>query len=460
MAPQDYISKLPNELLLLVLERFANKRDLKSHSLVSRKFHGIARPLFYKECNIRYNKVIPLTKDVTTQPDLAKKVQVLNIVAYDTGTAPSAFETFCETLDETNDQSGFLARHAKGTFMRAAYDQLSNKVNASFKLFWLSRLFADCAEAHLALLLSVLPQLRILRIRFDWINDQETSFLQLALEKVAEARSAQPLQILGELRALNVEVPASMSPDYTFSPMAPLFGAPRLRMLSVSNLNSPRMLSDVLPSALAINSITIKASILDAVFLGAFIRSCPHLKALKVVCGGRIDNPNDWFKIVAAAIRTRAATLQVLSLTTQFLDDNAHMDARFDDMTEFAKLKYLKVPEHVLLGSPAHDALLLGNILPRSLEELYMTRCTPKLLESVKSIVSAGFLKLQKISAEFDRVATTIDDSVVALAESMVELRKRYQESMGVELRWTMTTLTSLIADAELDDFFEENIQG
>lgn len=90
MASQDYISKLPNELLLLVLEKFANKRDLKSHVLVSRKFHDIARPLVYRECTIGYSTVPILTEDVTLQPNIAKNVQVLNITAMDMGIpAPS-----------------------------------------------------------------------------------------------------------------------------------------------------------------------------------------------------------------------------------------------------------------------------------------------------------------------------------------------------------------------------------
>ncbi|KAL3495087.1 hypothetical protein BJX62DRAFT_233735 [Aspergillus germanicus] len=352
------LAEIPTEIQLMIIQQLGT-RDRLSLLRISRHLYDCVQPLIYESLNPRRPQ--RLVDALVRKPELGTTPRFLRLTAWDTP-YPWARD------DGRNlDLDLILRRYDISPVLAKAREASLSEKEA---MTWERDLKKENPDAWIALLLTLLPNLRRLEIQFP---DRSTYVPQVILRAAAGQFSMPVLQRLEE-----AYVSAAFEPyGLVTSLLLPFFGLPALRSVFTDALFDGE-------SGVAIGSSPIKHLSIGACrggleSLGELIRNCPNLESYRHgYFPFNVWTPPSINPLIYPAVLQARKTLKALWLDIELVPEMEELV--WPSFTEFINLQFLHAP-HGLLGqfyrsgihaqAPVPD---LASTLPVSLKELHITK--------------------------------------------------------------------------------------
>ncbi|KAL2849349.1 hypothetical protein BJX68DRAFT_237924 [Aspergillus pseudodeflectus] len=352
------LQAIPTEIQLIITQQLGD-HDKLSLLRTSRHFYNCVQPLIYENLSPRSSH--SLVDTLVRKPALCKYPRCLRLTAWDTP------YPWARDNGRNMDLDMILRRYDISPVLAKAREASLSEKEA---MRWERDLKKENPDAWIALLLTLLPNLRRLEIQFP---DRSTYVPQVILRAAAGQFSMPVLQHLEE-----VLVSAAFAPyGLVTSLVLPFFGLPALRSVFTDALFDGE-------SGVAIGSSPVKHLSIGNCggglrSLSNLIKNCPNLESYRhgffpfnVWPPLGMDHP-----IYPALLQARH-TLKTLWLDIELVPELE--EPIFPSFAEFTILQFLHAP-HGLLGqfyrsgihaqAPVPD---LTRILPPSLKELHITK--------------------------------------------------------------------------------------
>ncbi|KAL3467279.1 hypothetical protein BJX64DRAFT_166550 [Aspergillus heterothallicus] len=418
---------LPNDVILLVGDYLEDRGDCYKAVLVNRRFHTLfSRALFRSAVLRNLEQVQCFLKAIVRQPSLAFVIQYLDLSQWESAPAQPSF---------SSNELAQLSIWAK-SFGHSDEERVQ----------WERDLLDNDEEAWIALLVSLASNVRSLKLAYPRENKYVDRMFERAVntESVHDRPTFSRLEEVSLSHMKDVECKGSLSP----AQIKPFFQLPFMRTISADNVIEPQTTSteeneaetesqDDHSSAQeplstsSISEITFNSSNAPQ-GLQTLINLCPSLNILKyqhsddhALASG--FNPTSFFTSLST-IKPTLQTLWLDNLGTHHAFTasglNETYDGYFGSLAEFTSLKDLRIrlPNLLDMGYTFEPSLPLTEVLPPSIERLYVESCKenslPMLADQLGSLLEARkerFKALKRVDIEgfFHVDDEDLDDSGV-----------------------------------------------
>lgn len=436
---------LPNEFVLELWHHVLPPHDIASFALVSKRIFAFAAPFIreYHRMKSKYAVIhkngghngsilAHLLKDVLLNPLVALYVQELHVYDWHTHWKnPSP--AFPHRLDSDFDDPGNFLWHVPypeqdmdlfRDCIRKANCVLPSEVD-----MWIQLLESGHEDPILALLLSLLPNLCKLSLE----HHPEGTFLFATIRRIAETA---PSTWLLNLRCiyLSEEAPGL---DGGMSLVKPFLLLPSVEKISCYNLDSRENGHGIPDFRIAPRSSNVTELIIDscggiARCISVLLEGIKALKKITYVAGGpKVDA----FWIQYALHHHCRHSLEYLLIKSGSTSQHSEYMGTIGSLRSFDNLKTLDIEHSLLVNPDVPGDLDIGDLLPASIEAIYMTISRSALFslrESIRCLVTAKRTRLLKLK----RLSYHLSDVFDVVEYKRVRLFDMYQlcEFSGISL--------------------------
>ncbi|KAL2856408.1 hypothetical protein BJX68DRAFT_279690 [Aspergillus pseudodeflectus] len=432
------MESLPNDVILLIGDYLEDRGDCYNAVLVNSRFHALFSRALFRFAILRNLTQLQLfLKAIVRQPSLASVIQCLDLYRWESAPAQRSLDS---------DELAQLSTWAQ-SFSHSNEEHVK----------WEQDLLNGNEEAWVALLLSLANNIRQLKLAYP----RENKYLDRIFDKAvsSERQSAKFLRLEEVLlrHMEDGESKGSLSP----AQILPFFRMPSMRTVDADTVIEPvvttgaseREAEDEIEGESAqyssVTSLTLSTSN-AAQGLESLLSFCPSLKSLKyqhsddhALASG--FQPASFFTSLASSKPT-LETLWLDNLGTHHAFTasglNETYEGYFGSLADFAVLKDLRIrlPNLLDVGYTFEPSTFLPEILPTSIERLYVEACKenslPMLISQLQLVLQARkekFKALKRVDIEgfFHVDDEDLDDSG---ADGAAGIRERVIKERVLEM--------------------------
>lgn len=415
----------PDELV----EKFILHLDtsaLYNCALSSKRLYRIALPFLYRKITHRMYEHPPrlhsAIRTMIRRPELAQRVET--IVLRDPAPSTSFWDMKSWAAWAKGSYDASLDHHDTLLFLHAARDLLTGSTASRDEM-------TKHEEAHAALLISLVPNLKTLYLENPTSADETPRFvfdhliLSILFPKI---RVGAILQNLTTLYAVTSRLESGQG-GFRLSSIATFFLLPNLRKVTGSACFEPEdeLFEDFdCPiGSSCVSELTFVRSSICPIGVSQMLDAC---KAVEVLDCDWAGNSVGWveinFPILRSNLRKHKDTLTKLRLDTRkHYDswperDDGLVPPLGPELREFTSLTVLEVPASALIGWDENDVggfEDLKDVLPPNLDELKINEYAPRLVEMIEGLVlvcANNFPKLKRLVIPREQLGTEAHDSL------------------------------------------------
>ncbi|RDW74901.1 hypothetical protein BP6252_06043 [Coleophoma cylindrospora] len=383
------LASLPTETIEHIL-LCTTQKDMISLSRTNKLFHRVTTSRIFETVELKLQsldqacldrvrgRLYLLLRSILENPALAELLRSFSLSAFG--------NTFSGPISRVNQPEEFLTAREE----QIAVNVISQTNLATEKAAWIRSLREREVDSVVALILALSPNLRFLGLDINFFPPPGVPILSMVLKHMfVKDSSSWALCSLQQLKTLELKIPPPYSePPIEFSGFLECCYAPAIHDVTTTLPKSWRLAQlGQRPQFSSLRHLKLRHTQAMAGQLRELLSSTPNLQSLQydfycIVDSGGVNDAYVYGSAISRAIEEVKSSLVKLVLSITMAARTATeisaglrwgIRGQMASLQQFERLQYLEVPLALLLGWSPQLAPALDDILPRSIQNLYIT---------------------------------------------------------------------------------------